>query len=534
MSVAEYRKKFADIAHGSRLDEEDEVVLCGRVASAPREASKKLFFTHIQAQGQRVQVLSEVAFYEADKDAFASLHRSLRQGDAVAVRGFPGSSKKGELSIVPRAIKVLAPCLEDIPSGRGDGKFGLRDKGVRYRNRHLDLLANGQAVAAPFQVRAQVMRFLRDYFHQRNFLEVETPTLVPSAGGALARPFKTRAVALDNAEVSLRIAPELYLKQLVVGGIDRVFELGKVFRNEGVSAVHNPEFTTLELYQAFADYEDLMAMTEDLFANLDIQIGDDARAAAAIGEHLGGDGLGLSSEDLRGPFARLPVLEGLEDHYNLPRGSFPDVNDETQVQQVGDALLDLLRRDDAGLTDVQRSDSHSVASNCKLVDTLIGRHLEPKCHRPTFLCDHPIAMSPLAKAHPDRPGLSQRFELFVRGKEIVNAYTELNDPAEQLRRFQLQTQGRDALRPQDRPGSSSGTTTDDDDDDEDVMPVDAAYCKALEYGLPPTAGWGLGVDRLVMMLTGRSSIRDVIAFPMLAPTTLTSSENSTSSEDENP
>jgi len=533
MDLRAYRAAFSDISSGARLEDNGEIVLCGRLASAPREASKKLFFTHLQDQGARVQILSEARFYQPETnlesnsgdssttistplEVFAKTHRGLRKGDAVAVRGFPGSSKKGELSIIPREVRVLAPCVQDIPSGRGDGKFALRDKGVRYRQRHVDMLANGAAVVAPFRVRAAVVRFLREYLYQRGFLEVETPSLVPSAGGALARPFRTRAAALGGSEVSLRIAPELYLKQLVVGGVDRVFELGKVFRNEGLSAVHNPEFTTLELYQAFADYEDLMKFTEDLFSQLDEAVGDMAREAAKTGAGVGSDGAGLASEDLKGPFKKIRVIDGLEDHYGIPRGSFPDVNDETKVKEVGEALLKLLRSDKDGLEDVPSTAEHSVATNCKLIDVMIGRHLEPKCIRPTFLCDHPIAMSPLAKAHEDRPGVSQRFELFVRGKEVVNAYSELNDPTEQMRRFQLQSIGREQVRPEEEDG-------------EEVMPVDAAYCKALEYGLPPTAGWGLGIDRLVMMMTGRSSIRDVIIFPMLPNASSTESASTSAS-----
>lgn len=591
MSVPAFRARFGEqvgIEDGARVEAEDGVVLCGRVVSKPRQAGKKLCFFHIASESATVQVLADARFFHdshaRDVDGgsngsatgpatgpatgfadFAEMRHGLAEGDVVSVRGFPGRSNKGELSLVPRQVTVVAPCLLDIPSGRGDGKGALSDKGTRHRLRHLDLLARGDAAKRPFLVRAHVLRFLRSHMEARGFLEVETPVLVKSAGGAIATPFTTRARVSGDAEVSLRIAPELFLKQLVVGGFDRVFELGKVFRNEGVSNVHNPEFTTLEFYQAYADYEDLMEFTEHLLEALASEV----LGSPALPESPGGDAPGAASVSLRAPFKRVSIVPALAQLYGETPESFPDVNDAARAGHVGERLRAMLvarhganwdqhkdkarahedildgklehlehlehlekldKLDKPDNTEVEAEveaeagslamdcggDSDSVASNCKLLDDMIGLDLEPQCVQPTFLCDHPKAMSPLAKCHDDDPGKSQRFELFILGKEVCNSYTELNDPDEQMRRFLLQSQGR--ARPAANGTSEEAASADADADAGlEMMPVDAEYCEALRYGLPPTAGWGMGVDRLVMMLCGAESIRDVILFPMLPP-----------------
>ncbi len=485
-SISEFRERFAHAAPGSRLSADGYVVVCGRIESRPRESGKKLFFYHLKSGGASVQVVGELQHYGSES-SFQSDHAALRGGDVVSVTGFGGRTKAGELSLIARSVTVLAPCLLDIPSGRGDGKYALRDKGVRYRQRHVDLLANGEEALGPFLLRARAISFLRHFLEQRRFLEVETPVLSSSAGGAIATPFKTRGrVARD--ELCLRIAPELYLKQLVVGGLDRVFEIGKVFRNEGVSPTHNPEFTSCEFYMAYADCEQLMELTEALLSGMALEVNGTTRLPGC-------------EVDLRPPYRRIPVLAELERIYGV---AFPDVNDVGRVEQTSQALSEMLatRHGPSAVAGVlEPGQEPSVASNCKLLDEMIGRDIEPSCIQPTFLCDHPLAMSPLAKEHPTKPGLSSRFELFIKTKEVVNSYSELNDPGEQMRRFKRQLQGRSEL-------VSSGKGV-------EVMPVDEEYCRALLYGLPPTAGWGMGLDRIVMMLAGKDSIRDVIFFPMM-------------------
>jgi len=477
-SIASFVKRYGGIEAGSRLESEPASVLCGRVVGFPREASKKLYFFEVASrlEGSQVQVLAEQRYFKGYANEFQSLYRDVKQGDSVAIRGFPGKSKKGELSIVPFETTILAPCLRDIPSGRGDGKFRLQDKSTRYKNRHVDLLANGKESLEPFLLRAKVIKYIRDFYEERGFLEVETPILVGSAGGALAKPFITKADVTEGTEISLRIAPELALKQLLIGGVDKVFEIGKVFRNEGLSVIHNPEFTTCESYCAYADYEDMMSMTETFLHNLCLEI----TGSAAV-----------QGIDFKPPFKRIYIREALEDGYGLNRGSFPDIGDSENADEVGRFLSKLLGEE-------SEMKSSSVARNCKLVDRMIAERLETQCINPTFLCDHPLAMSPLAKSDPEGRGTAQRFELFVKGKELINAYTELNDPEEQMKRFQAQLANRDGI-----------------DTGEESMPVDAAYCEAMSYGLPPCAGWGIGIDRLVMLLSGKSSIRDVITFPLL-------------------
>jgi len=487
MSVEAFRSSFQDLESGSRLSDSKDIVLCGRLVSKPRESSKKLFFGSIQSDGSQVQVLSELKFSELERESFAKQLRGLRQGDIVSIRGFPGKTKVGELSIVSREITVLTPCLADIPSGRGDGKYALRDKYVRHRKRHIDLLANGNTVIEIFKARSVAISSLRSFLAERKFVEVETPVLTHSAGGAIANPFRTRAKALDNVEMSLRIAPELALKQLVIGGLDRVFEIGKVFRNEGLSPNHNPEFTSCEFYCAYADYKDLMSFTEELLAQMAKQVLGSTTTPSGI--------------DLAGPYRRVSVVPELERIYGLEPGTLPNVNDAIRVDQVAQELTDLIssRHGRSPKHALKEGEPATVAYNCKLLDEMIGLDIEPTCVEPTFICDHPIAMSPLAKAHADNPELSQRFELFVQGSELVNSYTELNDPKEQLERFKNQLDGR----------KPTGL------DELEVMPIDNEFCNALEYGLPPTAGWGMGIDRVVMLLTGQTSIREVILFPLL-------------------
>ncbi|RLN49360.1 hypothetical protein BBJ28_00000828 [Nothophytophthora sp. Chile5] len=471
----------------------------GRVV-AIRHASKNLVFLDLQSNGTTVQVLSEVKHFEgrgdeaatgdADsiKKEFRAVHESLRRGDIIGVKGFPGKSGKGELSIIPRQLEVLAPCIQPFPNT----KYGIKEP-IRFRKKYLDLLTN-PSVRPIFETRAKVVSGIRRYLEDRSFVEVETPMLFSAAGGAAAQPFVTNSRALGK-DLYLRIAPELFLKQLVIGGFDRVFEIGKVFRNEGIDATHNPEFTMCEFYQAYADYNSLMDTAEEMISGIAKDVTgsykvlypiDDAEEQVSDSEGDEADspaGSPMVEIDFTPPFKRLPIRETLEECLGE---ALPDVNSPDSIP----ALLELCHRHK-----VECPKPHTCT---RLVDKLIAHFIEPKCVHPTFLYNHPKCMSPLAKAHREQEGVTERFELFVAGKELCNAYTELNDPFDQRQRFAAQQQ--DQQR-----GDNEAHSKDDE------------FCVALEYGLPPTGGFGIGVDRLVMLLSGKAHIREVIMFPAMKP-----------------
>lgn len=474
MRIAEFRALFGGLAPGARAAAGASIELCGRVL-ARREASKKLVFYTLcdgdDPHASAVQVMATAAEHRDADASFDALHRSIGRGDIVRLRGVAGKTKTGELSLIPSHATLLAPCLQPLPDAGG-----LTDAQLRMRHRHVDLLLHADA-RAKIRARAALLRALRASLHERGFLEVETPILSRAAGGALARPFVTHADAGSGSgggtRLHLRIAPELYLKRAVIGGFARVFEIGKVFRNEGVSAHHNPEFTSCEAYQAFASYADLLPMTEAVLREL----------VTAVRGSLEPLAVGDAAIDFGAPFAQIDVVPALAERLGceVPLPAGPD--DRAALARL-DALCTR-----AGI------ECASPRTATRLVDKLIGALLEPSCVQPTFLMHPPLFMSPLAKALPDRPHLAQRFELFVAGKELVNAYSELNDPREQRARFAAQAADRAAGDAEVPEGLA-----------------DEEYCAALEWGLPPTAGWGLGVDRLAMLLTGAPHIREVLLF----------------------
>ncbi|KAJ0401865.1 hypothetical protein P43SY_007799 [Pythium insidiosum] len=468
MTLREFQHKYADLPAKAR-ETEQPVNVAGRIVSI-RASSKKLVFIDVQSDGARVQVLSELKHFEgsgdsadpeAVQDEFVRFHEALRRGDIIGVRGFPGKSGKGELSVIPRQLEVLAPCIQPLPNS----KYGIKEPEIRFRQKYLDLLTNPN-VRPIFETRTKVIRGIRRYLEDRGFLEVETPMLFTAAGGAAAQPFVTRSRALGK-DLYLRIAPELFLKQLVIGGFDRVFEIGKVFRNEGIDATHNPEFTICEFYQAYADYHSLMDTTEEMLCGIVQDVTGSLRTEI----------------DFTPPFRRLPIKETLEECLGE---SLPDLDGPDAVPN----LLAICQRHK-----VECGPPHTAA---RLVDKLIAHFIEPMCINPTFLYNHPRCMSPLAKAHRDQPGVTERFELFVAGKELCNAYTELNDPFDQRDRFAAQ-------QADQQRGDQEAHSKDDD------------FCLALEYGLPPTGGFGIGIDRLVMLLSGNAHIREVIMFPAMKP-----------------
>ena len=468
-TVEEFRAANDErLAAGQRELSEPAWVLRARVASHLRSSSSKLCFFHVESPaGARVQVLADARLWSpAAGDEFSDVVPHVRVGDVVEVRGPPGKTKTGELVVLARAVTVLAPCIRDLPVGRGDGAYALADAGARHRQREVDLLVGGAPARRVFEARARVVSRLRRFLDERGFLEVETPILSAQAGGASAKPVQTPT----RGGLALRVAPELALKRLIVGGFERVYELGRVFRDEGVSARHNPEFTSCELYWAFADMEDLVPMTRELFSAL-------ADAAGASRPSCGVD-------FARAEYPRLSVADVLERKCAGLRFDDPD-------SLRADALLAHCER--LGVSAPAANGGHATA---RLLDRLVSDVVEPMLDpaTPTLLTDHPVAISPLAKEKRGRRGVAERFELFAAGIELCNAYTELNDPAEQRERFRAQA----ALKAQG---------------DVEAHPPDEGFCRALELGMPPTAGWGCGVDRAVMLLTGKRTIRDAVLFP---------------------
>jgi len=437
----------------------DVVSVAGRVWT--RRVQGKLVFVTLREGARDLQLFVNKA--ELGDDAFARFVDEVERGDWVGVEGAVMKTKKGELSVNVKTYTILSKSLRPLP----EKWHGLADVDTRFRQRYVDLIANDETRRV-FAVRFAAVAAVRRFLVERGFTEVETPVLTVHPGSDAARPFLTRHNALD-AEFALRIAPELYLKRLVVGGLDRVFEIARVFRNEGLSTRHNPEFTMLELYEAFADYTDMMRLTEELIA-------DTARTATGS-TRVEWDGREF---DLTPPFERRPMIDLIREHAGVSVHPSQPVDDLRAVC------------DDLGIS----YETHWGSG--KLVLEIYEKTTEAKIEGPTFVCDYPLEVSPLARAHRDDPALTERFELIVGGRELANAYSELNDPLEQRRRFEAQA----ALKAR---GDAEAQGIDDD------------YLRALEYGLPPTGGMGMGIDRLVMLIAGVTSIREVILFPHLRP-----------------
>ncbi|GJJ73666.1 lysyl-tRNA synthetase, class II [Entomortierella parvispora] len=462
--LAEYEGK---IENGTK-DESKKVTLSGRIHSKRDSSSKLVWLDLIQDDRVIQAVFNRRAFTGSDEE-FEKLAKNIHRGDIVQLTGYVGRTKTGQLSVfITDSYDLLAPCLHAIPT-----RSGLRDPEKRFRRRHLDFLVNRESIET-LKKRRDVIKFIRQFLDNRNFLEVETPILSTQAGGANAKPFVTHANALDM-EMHLRVAPELYLKQLVIGGVDRVYELGKQFRNEGIDADHNPEFTTCEFYQAYTNLDGLFEITEDMLQELAQNVVGSTTVSHKISET---ETVELSFAK---PFRKINIMECLEEKL----GSLPDL-EGNPVEE----LLEICKKNRVFV-----STPHTIP---RIMDKLISHFIEPECTQPTFLWGHPIIMSPLAKDIKLTSGrtVAGRFELFVAGKEIVNAYEELNDPVQQRDRFTKQQ-------------------TDKENGDEEAQPMDQAFCTALEYGLPPTAGWGMGVDRVCQILTGSGHIRDVLAFPTM-------------------
>jgi len=396
-------------------------------------------------------------------------------GDFIEVAGELFQTQKGEKTLRVKKYHLLSKAFNQLP----DKWHGLADVEERFRRRYLDLLMN-KDVRQRFKARSEIIKNLRQFLETRSFVEVETPVLQPLPGGALARPFKTHLNALD-LDLYLRVAPELYLKRLLVGGFDKVYELGRCFRNEGMDKSHNPDFTMLEFYWAYADYEQLMELTEELFEFL---------VPASLKRERSGPELEIEYQGAKinfaPPFKRISLRDLILENFEI------DINKASE-----ETLRGKLEKLD------QKIDKD--APRCKLIDELF-KTLRPKIIQPTFVTNHPIEMSPLAKASPDNPKEAQRFQLLVGGMELVNAYSELNDPQEQAKRMKEQEGMRNDPAKRGQSPAELG---------EEIQRFDEDFIEALEYGMPPAAGFGLGVDRLVMLLTNAPSVREVILFPTM-------------------
>lgn len=469
---------------GEQLEaEKPEVAVAGRLMSIRGQG--KAGFAHLQQNGVRLQIY--VRKDDVGERGF-ELYKLLDLGDHIGVKGYVFRTRTGELSVHAKELVFLSKAMIPLP----DKFHGLEDVELRYRQRYVDLFADqgdfdGEGEDAKqtripsrevFAKRAAVLRALRKWFDERGYIEVETPMMQPVAGGAAARPFITHHNTLDM-QLYLRIAPELYLKRLVVGGMDRVYEINRNFRNEGISTRHNPEFTMLEFYQAYANYWDLMRITEELVTFVATEVNGSTIT------HFNGHEIDLSK------WTRLSMREAIIKWWPEEAGDAPSMTDFASA----DAVFELVKRLRAAGENMPYVSGEPAG---KTIATIFETLAEVHLIQPTIIYDFPLAVSPLSKVKPDEPEWVERFEFYIGGFEVGNAFSELNDPEDQRRRFEAQLGERER-------------------GDDEAHQMDADYVRALAYGLPPTGGEGIGIDRLTMLLTGSKSIRDVILFPLLRP-----------------
>jgi lysyl-tRNA synthetase class 2 len=459
-----FDSKTAEDLEASRV----EVKVAGRLMAIRGQG--KAGFAHLQQEGERLQIYVRK---DAVGDNNFSLYQLLDLGDHIGVSGYLFRTRTGELSVHVETITFLAKAMLALP----EKYHGLSDLELRYRQRYVDLFINPD-VRAVFVKRAQVLRAIRKFFDGRGYLEVETPMMQTVAGGAAARPFRTHHNALDM-DLFLRIAPELYLKRLVVGGMDRVYEINRNFRNEGISTQHNPEFTMLEFYQAYANYHDLMTLTQDLVKQVALDVNGTTVTT------FGGQEIDL------GTWKRYSMREAILHFWPEKAGVPPEMKDFSIPEKVG-TLVQQLRGAHISI------ESKPGEPTGKTIATIFETVAEAHLVQPTIIYDFPIAVSPLSKQKPDEPDWVERFEFYIGGFEVGNAFSELNDPEEQRKRFEQQLSER-----------ARG--------DDEAHQMDQDYVRALSFGLPPTGGEGIGIDRLTMVLTGAGSIRDVILFPLMRP-----------------
>ena len=443
--------------HFEELDGKD-VAMAGRMMS--KRVMGKASFCHVQDLKGSIQ--SYVARDEIGEEAYKDF-KKLDVGDIIGIRGFVFKTKTGEISIHAKEITLLSKSLQVLPE-----KFhGLTNTDTRYRQRYVDLIMNPE-VKETFVKRSQILSSIRRYLDSLGFMEVETPVLVQNAGGASARPFMTHFNALDE-DINLRISLELYLKRLIVGGMERVYEIGRVFRNEGTDTRHNPEFTLMELYQAYTDYHGMMELTENMYRHVAQEVC--GTTLIPYGDHM---------IDLGSPFKVITMIDAVKEYSGV---DFNEIKTTEEAKKIADEHQ------------IEYEERHKKGD---ILSLFFEEYVEEHLIQPTFVIDHPIEISPLTKKKPENPELVERFELFITGREMANAYSELNDPIDQRERFiaqeELKAQG-----------------------DEEANSMDEDFLNALSVGMPPTGGIGYGIDRLVMLLTNSPAIRDVLLFPTMKP-----------------
>ena len=462
-----------DIKKEFKDDEEPrQVAIAGRMMS--RRVMGKASFAELQDSKGRIQVYvsRDDLCPGEDKDLYNKVFKKLLDiGDFIGVEGYVFRTQMGEISVHAQRLTLLSKSLKPLPivkykDGVAYDKFD--DPEMRARQRYVDLVVN-EGVKETFQKRAAVLRVMRRFFDEAGYTEVETPTLQIIPGGASARPFITHFNAL-NVDMYMRIATELYLKRLIVGGFEGVYEIGKNFRNEGMDKYHNPEFTCMELYVQYKDYNWMMAFTEQLLETICMEV--NGSTEVAMGDHV---------VSFKAPYRRLPILEAIKEKTGFDLSG----KTEEEIRHIAKDELKMEEIDD-------------TFGKGKLIDEIFGEFCEGSFIQPTFIIDYPVEMSPLTKAHRSKPGLTERFELMVNGKELANAYSELNDPIDQEERFKDQM----ALA---------------DKGDDEAMIIDQDFLRALQYGMPPTSGIGIGIDRLVMLMTGKENIQEIMLFPQMKP-----------------
>ena len=453
--VTHYSKEIKD--NFEALEEKDEVSIAGRVMSKRRHG--KIAFLDVQDQEGRIQVFARKDVLEENYEDV----KGLDIGDIIGVRGVVFKTEAGEITVRAKEVVLLSKSLQILPE-----KFhGLKDPDLRYRQRYVDLIVNPE-IKEVFRKRTIILKTIREYLDNKGFLEVETPILATVAGGANARPFYTHHNTLD-IDMQMRIANELFLKRLVVGGFDKVYEMGKMFRNEGMDTRHNPEFTNIEIYEAYTDYEEMMRITEDIFEAAALKLYGTTKITYQ-GTEI----------DLKAPWKRITMIEAVKETSGV---DFDEIQTDEEAREIAKAK---------GL-EIEENWTRG-----KIIAEMFEEFAESTLVQPTFVIKHPVEVSPLSKRSVEDPRLTDRFEAFINCWEFANAFSELNDPIDQKERFEEQVREKE-------------------EGDEEAHPMDADFINALEVGLPPTGGLGIGVDRMVMLLTDQPSIRDVVFFPTMKP-----------------